>query len=45
MVVGELLDELGGHVEWGTLDRSQYDRVGGHGASESKITEFDDAVG
>ena len=43
--VWKLLDELWSHVERGPLDRSQDDGVGGHRASETEVTELNDAVG
>jgi hypothetical protein len=45
MVVGQLLHQLWRHIQWRTLDRSQYDRVGRHAPSKAKIAQFNDTVG
>lgn len=44
-IIGLLIDQLGGHVERGALDRGEHLGVVGHGSSESEIAQFDDSVG
>lgn len=45
MVVGQLLDQLWGHIKWCTLDRGQYNRVCRHGARKTEIAKLYDTVG
>lgn len=45
MIIWQLLDEFRCHIQRSTLDRSQYDSVGGHGSCKTKVTQFDDTIG
>ncbi len=44
VVVRQLLDQLGGHIQGSPFDGGKNNSIGGHRASKSKITKFDDSV-